>query len=97
MRWLDPSSHPSATPRPLAQTLRAAGATAHVDQPGGIGVLNMMASTAADYATSGNTLWLSDGRNQIPYSYCVSKNTLTMTPTWSLTGTTTGTIVLQQQ
>ena len=71
--------------------------SAHVDQTGGIGVLNVMASTGSEYTASGNTLSLSDGRNQIPYSYCVQGNTLTLTPTWSRTGTATGTIVLQKQ
>jgi hypothetical protein len=70
---------------------------AHVNQTGGIGVLNVMATTGAEYTTSGTTLSISDGRNQITYDYCATGNTLTLHPTWTKTGTTTGTIVLQKQ
>ncbi len=55
-----------------------------------------MATSNGSYTTSGNTLSISDGRNQIPYAYCVSGSTLTMTPTFTQTGTATGTIVLQK-
>jgi hypothetical protein len=71
--------------------------SAHVQQTGGIGVLNLMATTNADYTTSGNTLTTSQsGRYNTPYSYCVSGSSLTMTPQ-PTSPTTTGTIVLQKQ
>jgi hypothetical protein len=61
-----------------------------------MGAVNFMAPTDGAYWTSGDTLSLSDGRNQISYSYCVQGNTLIMTPTWSRTGTIAGTIVLEK-
>jgi hypothetical protein len=67
-------------------------------QSGGMGVPLVFPSTVGDYTTSGNTLTASlGGPYSTPYSYCVSGNTLTMTPQPTGGPTYAGTIVLERQ
>jgi len=55
--------------------------------------------TSGNYTTSGNAFSTTDGRNEIPYDYCVSGSTLTLTPqtTAKSVGTLTGTVTFQKQ
>jgi len=70
---------------------------ASVQQTGGIGLVSGDAAlTSATYTTADNVLTTTDGRHTVTYSYCVSGNTLTLTPLGMPT-ITTGTIVLQKQ
>jgi hypothetical protein len=56
----------------------------------------MYPSTSGVYTTAGSTLTISAGEQE--YSYCVTGDTLTMTPQSAPTrGTLTGTVVLQRQ
>ena len=70
--------------------------TGGVKQSGGVGVVSGIPGTSDSYATSGNVLSLMNtGYASANYQYCVSGNTLTLTP--QTTGiTTTGTIVLRK-
>ena len=63
-----------------------------VHQAGGMGLLSTDPSTSGTYTTSNNVISESSGGPQ--YSYCVSGNTVTLTPQ-SASPTVTGTIVLQ--
>jgi non-reducing end alpha-L-arabinofuranosidase len=65
--------------------------TATVEQKGGIGVINPWASDMGDYKVSGSTL---NTDEHIDYAYCVSGDTLTLTPKYSVLPLT-GTIVLK--
>jgi hypothetical protein len=70
--------------------------TATIDQAGGIGVAPMYPSATGTYTTSGTVLTMTAGEQE--YSYCVSGDTLTLTPqSTPTTGTLTGTVVLQRQ
>jgi len=71
----------------------------HVDQQGGMGYVSTAPLTSGNYTTSGNAFSTTDGRNEIPYDYCVSGSTLTLTPqtTAKSVGTLTGTVTFQKQ
>ncbi|MBN2575092.1 MAG: hypothetical protein JXP73_11065 [Deltaproteobacteria bacterium] len=62
------------------------------DQSGGIGVISPWKSDSGTYTTSGSGLNADD---YVDYSYCVSGNTLTLTPKPTILPVT-GTIVLQK-
>ncbi len=64
-------------------------------QTGGLGVLSVAPSTNSNYATAGNVVTISNDGANVPYSYCVSGDTLTLTPQ-SASPTMMGTIVLQR-
>jgi hypothetical protein len=66
--------------------------SAIANQSGGIGVVSPFASTSGDYTTSGSGLNTDDF---IDYWYCVSGNTLTLTPKPTILPLT-GTVVLQK-
>jgi hypothetical protein len=66
--------------------------SATANQPGGIGVVSPFASTSGDYTTSGSGLTTD---SFIDYWYCVSGNTLTLTPKPTILPVT-GTVVLQK-
>ena len=68
------------------------GCTATANQKGGIGVVSPWASATGDYTTSGSGL---NADGDVDYSYCVSGNTLTLTPKPTVLPVT-GTIVLQR-
>ena len=74
------------------------GCTCHggVAQSGGMGVVSVTPLTSGNYTTSGSALTITDGFYNTSYSYCVSGNTLTLTPQTTLP-ITTGTIVFQKQ
>ncbi len=68
------------------------------EQDGWMGTVSPNASTGADYTLASNVVTVTDGRNHTaPYQYCVSTNTLTVTPKSTKYGTGAGTIVLQKQ
>ena len=69
--------------------------SATVNQDGGIGLVSMAPSKNDRYKTSGNLITMSGDMGDALYSYCVSGNTMTMTPQ-STNPTMTGTIVLQK-
>jgi hypothetical protein len=62
------------------------------DQSGGIGVISPWKSDSGTYTTSGSGLNTDD---YVDYSYCVSGNTLTLTPSSTILPLT-GTVVLQK-
>ena len=66
--------------------------SAAADQSGGIGVISPWASNSGTYNTSGSGLHVDDS---VEYSYCVSGNTLTLTPKPTILPVT-GTVVLQK-
>jgi hypothetical protein len=51
-----------------------------VDQRGGIGALSVAPSTNGNYTRAGNVVTISNDGGDVPYAYCVSGGTLTMTP-----------------
>ncbi|MBN1611166.1 MAG: hypothetical protein JW940_31325 [Polyangiaceae bacterium] len=63
---------------------------------GKMGIVSMMPLTSGNYSTAGSVVTFTDGFETISYSYCVSGNTLTLTPQTTLP-ITTGAIVLQKQ
>jgi hypothetical protein len=65
--------------------------TATINQQGGLGWVSASAQTSGNFATSGNTL---TNDSTTTYSYCVSGNQLTLTPT-PASPSLTGAIVLQ--
>jgi len=68
---------------------------ATVDQPGGIGLAPLYASTEGDFTTSGSELVITTDEQE--YWYCVSGATLTLTPqSTARTGLLTGTVQLHQ-
>ena len=69
--------------------------TAAVQQNGAMGTLSEYLFTNGTYSTSGNVVSTSDGASSAQYSYCVSGDTLSMTPQ-TTSPTTTGTIVLKR-
>jgi hypothetical protein len=69
--------------------------TATVNQQGGMGVALWNAPTIGAYTTSGNVVMTTGGQFNAPYSYCISEDTLAMTPQTTMP-TTTGKIVLQR-
>ena len=72
--------------------------TATVQQTGGMAVVSIDASTSGTFTTADNKLVTTAFQIDTEYSYCVSGNTLTMTPQGELkAGTVTGPIVLQKQ
>ncbi len=71
--------------------------SATVQHTAGMGTVNYYASRIGNYASSGNVLSINDGTKDWPYSYCVSANTLTMTPEPTGGPACTGSIVLQRQ
>jgi len=68
--------------------------TGTVEQAGGIGWPSTYASATGNYTTADNVITVTSG--SLSYSYCVSANTLTLTPQ-NTSATTTGTVVLQKQ
>lgn len=64
--------------------------SATVEQPGGMGLVSYLAARDGWYTVAGSTLTT----DVAPYSYCVSGNTLTLTP-GATTPEVSGTIVLQ--
>ena len=66
--------------------------SAIANQPGTIGVVYSNASTSGPYTTTGSGLKTDDS---VDYSYCVSGNTLTLTPQPTILPLT-GTVVLQK-
>ena len=66
--------------------------SATANQAGGIGVVSMYASTSGDYTTSGSGL---NTDYSVDYWYCISGNTLTLTPKPTILPVT-GTVVLQK-
>ena len=66
--------------------------TATANQSGGIGVVSPWAMTSGNYTTSGSSL---NTDTTVDYSYCVSGNTLTVTPTPTILPIS-GTVVLQK-
>ena len=66
--------------------------SATVDQSGGLGQVSPLASKTGAYATAANVLTTDD---TLRYAYCVSGDTLTLSPQVTST-TTTGTVVLQK-
>jgi hypothetical protein len=66
--------------------------SATADQSGGIGVVNPWAASSGTYTTSGSGL---NTDTYVDYSYCVSGNTLTLTPKPTILPVT-GTVVLQK-
>jgi hypothetical protein len=68
------------------------GCKVTADQSGGMGVVSPWASNSGRYETTGNMLTVDD---LAKYTYCVSGNTLTMTPTPTILPVT-GRIVLQK-
>ena len=66
---------------------------ASVDQEGGVGLVAHGPPASGEYTTSGDVLTTDTGAR---YSYCVSANTLTLTPV-STSPVVTGTIVLRKQ
>ena len=66
--------------------------SATVDQSGGFGQVSPLASGSGAYATAANVLKTDD---TFAYAYCVSGNTLMLTPQTTIT-TTTGTVVMQR-
>jgi len=71
--------------------------TATVDQAGGLGFVSEDVSESGTYSTAGDQLTLSYA-SDVDYSYCVSRDTLHITPsTVARTGTVMGEIVLQRQ
>ena len=69
--------------------------SATVQQAGGLGLVSVAPSTSGNYVSAGNMVTISGDAGDTKYSYCVSGNTLTMTPR-TTSPTTTGTIVLQK-
>ena len=70
--------------------------TATVQQTGGMAFVVVGALAGGSYTTANNVLAI-PGRSPKEYSYCVSGNTMTLTPQgMNMTGTLTGTIVLQK-
>jgi hypothetical protein len=66
-------------------------------QTGGLAILSLDASTSGMYSSANNVV-TATARTAVEYSYCVSGNTLTISPqSTSKTGTVTGTIALQKQ
>jgi hypothetical protein len=69
--------------------------SASTEQTGGIGFQALGAASSGRYTTANNVLTTTSAGSTNAYSYCVSGNTLVMTPqTTGTTGTLTGTIVL---
>jgi hypothetical protein len=68
------------------------GCSVTADQKGGIGVVSPWAADSGPYTTSGGGLNLDE---QVDYSYCVSGNTLTLTPKSEVLPLA-GTVVLQK-
>jgi hypothetical protein len=68
--------------------------TGTVKQNGAMGALSESPFTHGTYSTLGNLVKTSDGTSSEKYSYCVSGNTLTVTPE-TTNPTATGTIVLK--
>src|SRR5580692_5632190 len=66
-----------------------------VQQMGVLGLVSVAPTPTGNYTTSGNLVTVTGDVGDTAYSYCVSGNTLTMTPQ-SSTPTMTGTIVLQK-
>jgi hypothetical protein len=67
---------------------------ASADQAGGLAMLSVGAASNGTYTVANNVVTTSAGSNN-EYAYCVSGNTLVMTPrSAGATGTLTGTIVL---
>ncbi|HET6145995.1 MAG TPA: arabinofuranosidase catalytic domain-containing protein [Polyangia bacterium] len=66
-----------------------------IQQPGGLGLPSVAASTNGNYTISGNVVTISGDSGDVRYSYCVSGTTTTMTPQ-SANPTITGSIVLQK-
>jgi hypothetical protein len=62
---------------------------------GKMGIVSAMPLTSGNYSTSGSVVTLTDGFETTSYSYCVSGNTLTLTPQTTLP-ITTGAIVFQK-
>jgi non-reducing end alpha-L-arabinofuranosidase len=69
--------------------------SATVQQNGALGLVSPAPSMNGNYTSAGNLLTLSGDAGDTKYSYCVSANTVTMTPQ-SANPTMTGTIVLQK-
>jgi hypothetical protein len=70
---------------------------ATAEQAGGLAMLTVGAASSGTYTTANDVVTTSAGSSNA-YSYCVSGDTLVMTPqTTSTTGTLTGTIVLVKQ
>jgi hypothetical protein len=67
-------------------------------QDGWMGTIAPTASTGDMYTVANNVITVSDGRNHTtPYGYCISTNTMTVSPQGTKYGTVAGTIVLQKQ
>ena len=69
--------------------------SATVQQAGGLGLVSVAPSMSGNYTTSGNLVTVSGDAGDTKYSYCVSGNTLTMTPQ-SMSPSTTGSIAFQK-
>lgn len=69
--------------------------SASTEQTGGIGIQALGAASSGTYTTANNIITTTAAGSSNTYSYCVSGNTLVMTPQASgTTGSLTGTIVL---
>jgi len=68
--------------------------TGTIAQTGGFGTVSPAPGTSGNYATAGNLATITGDAGDTRYSFCVSGNTLTMTPQ-TASPTTTGTIVFQ--
>jgi non-reducing end alpha-L-arabinofuranosidase len=66
--------------------------SATVDQKGSMGLVSMGVSTSGTYKTSGNLVTINGEAN---YPYCVSGNTMTLTPQ-TASPTTTGAVIFQR-
>lgn len=67
---------------------------ATVNTTGGMAFPALSTPAMGTFTTASNVITATDGRNEEKYSYCVSGNTLTVTPQ---SMTTTGSIVLEKQ
>jgi hypothetical protein len=82
----------------LACTPAAAGGcncTGTINQLGGLGVMSVAPSTSGNYTPAGNVVTITGDAGDTNYSYCVSSDTLTVTPQ-STSATLTGTIALRK-
>jgi hypothetical protein len=72
--------------------------SATIDQGGGAALVSFDAVREGSFATSGDVLTISGGRSDAQYSYCLTGDTLTLTPRGAINvGTVTGTIVFERQ